>query len=347
MVEIGRDRWGRPLIPAADGGPATGYTRVTTISEIQGDRYHIEKWKERSVVLGMGRDPELIRFAKMVEGNETAADKKVLNGIAEQAHKAAKSDQKALDGTELHDIFYKIHRGDVVEIPDKWRRHVAEWKRITADWTFVNTEQMVISDTHSYAGTPDAFAVIPAIHPTLPICVDYKTGKSVDFGIREMAAQLAMYVHGEFLWEHRDGLDRRPMPERSMDVGVIFHINANGGGVSTLYQLDLVEGWEAAQRSMAVKAWRGRTINQLTTVIPVGEPVEQWLRRRIMRLSVLPGGLERLSDRMLPEWGNLTSGIAMEYEAAIVKSLEIIEDQCQAPFAERHPLSPTTTRKRK
>jgi hypothetical protein len=346
-VEIERDRWGRPLIPPADGeGPARGYTRVTTISEVQGDRYNIEKWLQRQTVFGMALDPTLVTFAQRATDNKTKANKTLLDGIVEDAHKAAKSSQRADEGTSLHDILYRVQRGVPVEIPARWKRHVEEWRRVTADWTFVNTEQMVISDTHMYAGTPDVVAVVPAIG-VLPVIVDYKTGASISLGFREMMAQLAMYAHGEWLYEHADGLGRQPMPEVSLTAGLIVHLDADGGGAIRLHKLDLAEGWKAARRSMTIRDWQKVKMADVTEIIEVGEPVEQWLRRRIMRLSAIPEAIPYLVDAMHAKYGNLSTGLDLAHEQAISDALDKLEDAFQLPFPERHPTRPKGQRKKK
>ena len=108
MSTVERDRWGRPLIPNLNGGPATGYTRVTTISEVQADRFNLEKWLQRQTVFGLTLNPSLLTFAQRATDNKTKANKDLLNGIVEDAHKSAKSSQRAEEGTSLHDILYRL-----------------------------------------------------------------------------------------------------------------------------------------------------------------------------------------------------------------------------------------------
>ena len=205
MSEIERDRYGRPLIAPEDGSKAVAYTRATTVSEVQGNRHNLEKWLQRQVLKGVVADPSIAVMAKTA-----GDDKKVLNKLVEDAHTAAKSSQAAEDGTRLHDILHAVGLGLPVEIPVKWGRHVREWQRVTADWTFICREQMVISDKYMIAGTPDAIAIVPQLGG-MPVIVDWKTGTTIDFGFREMAAQLAIYANAEFLYEHDGELGREAM----------------------------------------------------------------------------------------------------------------------------------------
>jgi hypothetical protein len=340
MIEIERDRWGRPLIPNVEGTRSYGYARATTISEVQGDRHNLEKWMQRQVLKGIAIDESLMTFVKAA-----GDDKKLLNQLVEDAHAAAKSGQAAEDGTKLHDILHAVGLGQDVEIPPRWARHVKEWQRVTADWTFLCREQMVISDTHEIAGTPDAIAIVPAVGP-MPIIVDWKTGSSIDFGFREMAAQLAIYAHAEFLYEHDDGLGRRPMPEVSLTHGLIVHLPENGGGSIRMHKIDLVEGWKAAKRSMEVRGWRRKKMADLTEILPDGDPVEQWLRRRIMRLAAIPEAVPYLVEEMKPQYGSLNTSLDLTYEEEITSALTKLEDAFQTPFPERHPTKPTTGRKK-
>ena len=346
MSTVERDRWGRPLIPNLNGGPSTGYTRVTTISEVQADRFNLEKWLQRQTVFGLALNPSLLTFAQRATDNKTKANKDLLNGIVEDAHKSAKSSQRAEEGTSLHDILYRLQSGEEVDVPARWQRQVSEWRRVTADWTFINLEQMVISDTHSYAGTPDAIAIVPAVGPD-PIIVDYKTGSSIDLGFREMATQLAMYANAEWLYEHGDVLGRQPMTVLDKTVGLIVHLDAEGGGALRQHKLDLVEGWKSALRSLEIREWRKVKMSVLTEVVEDGEPVEQWLRRRIMRISAIPEAIEYLVSAMAPEYGNLKTGLNMAHENSIIEALDKLEDAFQMPFPERHPTRPKGQRKKK
>ena len=335
MSEIERDRFSRPLIAPEDGSKAVAYTRATTVSEVQGNRHNLEAWKQRQVLKGVVADPSIAVMAKTA-----GDDKKVLNKLVDDAHTAAKSSQAADDGTRLHDILHAVGLGEPVEIPDKWVRHVSEWQRVTADWTFICREQMVISDKYMIAGTPDAIAIVPQLGG-MPVIVDWKTGATIDFGFREMAAQTAIYANAEWLYEHSDGLGRRPMPEVSLTKSLIVHLPENGGGAIRLHQLDIVEGWKAAKRSMQVRDWQKRKMSDIGTIIEHGDPVEEWLKRRVMRLSTLPDAASMLISQMDPKYGSLSQGLDLTYEDEMNTILNKIEDVCGVGFPERHPLTPT------
>jgi len=343
VSEIERDRFGRPLIYNPETEKHHAYTRVTTIAETQGDRYHLEKWLQRQVMYGAGIDPSLVEFARLVPDNSAKENKATLNDLVEQAHAAAKSSQRADDGTSLHDILHQTVLGNPVEIPAKWVRHVKEFQRVTADWTFLCNEQMVISDAHKYAGTPDAIVDIPGVGVVI---ADWKTGSSIELGIREMVSQLSMYAHADWLYEHDDDLGRRPMPEVSKSHGVIVHLDSQGGGALTSHVVDLEAGWEATLRSLEIRAWRRKKLGHLSETMDDGDPVEQWLRRRIMRLSANEQALPLLAKVLRPEWGSLTTGLDLTFEADMVKALDSIEDQLQLTFSESHPNMPKGRKKK-
>lgn len=345
MIEIERDRFGRPLIPPPDDpdGKGVGYTRVTTISEVQADRFNLEKYLQRQVIKGLVADPSLMPLAQ-----RAGDDKKVLNRLVEDAHDAARSSEKAEKGTALHDILYKVATRQDVEIPAEWSRHVAEWERVTRDWHFACLEQMVIHDGYQYAGTPDAIAIVPSVTPTQPIIVDYKTGSTIDFGFREMAAQLAMYANADHLYEYGGEQGRQGMPpDLSLTKGLIVHLPENGGGAIRLYQIDLIAGWKAAKRSIEIREWRRNKLDDITKIIDCGDPVEEWLRRRILRLAAIPEAATLLVSHMKPEYGTLGGGLNLDHEEEMNTILTKLEDVHQMPFAERHPLTPTRRGKKK
>ena len=55
VSELPRDRWGRPLITPPDGTTPVPYTRVTTFAKAVEDTYHLGRWAERMVALGMAK----------------------------------------------------------------------------------------------------------------------------------------------------------------------------------------------------------------------------------------------------------------------------------------------------
>ena len=114
-----------------------------------------------------------------------------------------------------------------------------------------------------------------------------------------------------------------------------------------MHKIDLVEGWKAAKRSMDVRDWRRKKMADLTEIVADGDPVEQWLRRRIMRIAAMPQAIPYLVEEMLPEYGSLSDGLDLTYESAMIDALDKLEDAFQVPFPERHPTKPTTGRKKK
>ena len=77
------------------------------------------------------------------------------------------------------------------------------------------------------------------------------------------------------------------------------------------------------------------------TIIEHGDPVEEWLKRRIMRLSTLPAAASMLISQMNPKYGSLRKGLDLTYEDEMNTILNKIEDACGVGFPERHPLTPT------
>jgi hypothetical protein len=75
----------------------TAWTRVTTVAGTLADRYGLEKWGNRNVVLGIAAREDLYAQAASC----TPDDKDTLNQIVDQAQEAAKAKSGANLGTAL------------------------------------------------------------------------------------------------------------------------------------------------------------------------------------------------------------------------------------------------------
>lgn len=345
---IPRDHYGRPLIGQPDGKPI-GYTRTTTISEQLADTRALETWKERQVARGMSQRPDLVLAAQQL--TDSAADRKPLNRLTSEAHKQAGSGDKAANGTLIHAITEAEDRGDDTQVPKEWKHHVATYRRMTEGCEHLHREQMTIHDDNHVAGTPDHISLWPQHHygkrKRRPRIGDLKTGGVLDYGIREIAAQLAIYANAQWLynWETEE---RLPMPEGlDKDIAVIIHIPQDGGGRGRLYEVDIAAGWVAAQHCMWTHQWKKKKVANLTSQLDFGDPLEEWLRGRILSLSTYPDARPYLAQHLKPEFGSLSTGINLDLADELVEVLEMIETFCQAPFPERDPRTPTPKRKKR
>jgi hypothetical protein len=115
------------------------------------------------------------------------------------------------------------------------RPYLEQYTRWRADFepTFIASEATVISRTHGYAGTLDAILTLGWTHPnqaelrSVPLCVDWKTGKDV---YDEAGWQNAAYRHADAIL--LDNGDELPLPETT--GGLVVHLTPDNYHVRPL-----------------------------------------------------------------------------------------------------------------
>lgn len=258
---------------AAAAKNTVSWTRATTIASTLSDRFGLEKWAQRNIILGIAAREDLYALAV----SATPDDKDQLNRIAADAQEAAKSRSSANLGTALHRICERVDRGDDLDIPEVWRRDVDAYVttlidnelRINPDWI----ERVVVNPTLEVAGTFDRIVT----RGTTNYLADIKTGEgAVTYGTGEIAIQLALYATSTHMWTgeaDQVGRDRwgryslphpmktpavyEPMPTVDTNTGLIIHLPV-GTGQCRIYEVDLEAGYEAAKQAVWVREWRKR-----------------------------------------------------------------------------------------
>jgi hypothetical protein len=253
-TDFRRDRWGRPLIVPATGGKARPYTRASSAAKTIEDTWNLEMWARRNVAYGMSYDPSLVARVIAVGGNPGSWDqaaKGVVNKVHEDAQKVAQANKAADIGTAVHTLTERLDRGEDVDGGpyqadlDAYRAALdAAGFVCNPDWV----ECRMACDELEIAGTADRILTNGGYY-----IGDLKTGPTVDYGGLGWAAQLACYAHSD-LYNIVDD-SRQPTPKLDQATGIIIHLPA-GQGRCTLYEIDLVAGYRAAQLANEVRAVR-------------------------------------------------------------------------------------------
>ena len=254
---IRRDRWGRYLLPHPDTGIEQAWTRVTTLAGTLADRYGLERWDQRNVVLGIGARRDLYAQAAAA----TPDDVDTLNNIVTQAKEASKAKAGANMGFALHRLTERVDTGDLdpSDIDDPTLRADVEAYALTmrlAGITVVPgwTEQVLLIPELDLAGTCDRLC--NGLW-SLPRIGDVKTGKDVvRWGMAEIPLQCACYAHATHWYDTRDGT-LHDMPKVDLQRAIVMHLPA-GKATCLLYEIDIKAGWEAVQTAVAVRDWRKR-----------------------------------------------------------------------------------------
>jgi len=238
----------RPYIVRPDGSEAT-YTRVTSFIKCLEDTSALDRWKRRIVLLGVAVDPGLFHAVAAADPE----DKARLDEIADLAFEAGRGHEQARKGTDLHKLTEYAEWGD--PLPE-WATEAdrADVDAYTATMTahhiaILAIEQRVVVDEFRVTGTFDRLVD----HDGKRRILDLKTG-GVQYGRTTMAMQLAMYAHGQFY----DPLSaERTDPDVDKTVGLICHL-PQGQATCTLYEVDLLAGWEGVGLARQVRDWRNR-----------------------------------------------------------------------------------------
>jgi hypothetical protein len=257
-----RDQWGRYKLPHPVTGKEQGWTRATTLARALADTYKLEQWGLRQAVRGIATAPDLIALAASADPDDRAT----LNDVAKKAQARAESDRGANLGTALHAFTHRRARGESLEslrapaalLPDLAAYEVTmKAHGLTEPVDLV--ERIVVNTKVGAAGTFDRIVTQPAgkAHAAPMAVLDLKTAKGLEYSWLEIAVQLAIYAHADYMWDHVAGA-YVPMPtDGTVDLfrALVLHLPV-GKGVGTLYAVNIHEGWEYAQMAERVRLAR-------------------------------------------------------------------------------------------
>ena len=252
MSDPRRDQYSRYLIATPEGD--TAHTRVTTVADTLDDRFHLERWQQRNVALGLAKRPDLLALAQ----SSTADDKETLNRVCKEAIDAVAAGARANTGTALHRWMERVDAGEEFDIPPPHHADVRAYREcLDAHGIEINPEWLEVIAVCSSLPEPVAGTIDRIVGWRDRLVIgDVKSGRSMDFAWRKTAQQLAIYSRADHLYD-TETEQLRPMPEVDRDHAIVFHVPA-GTATCTPYLVDLNAGWQAAQTACWVRQWRKR-----------------------------------------------------------------------------------------
>lgn len=252
------------------------YVRVTSFVGVLDDRSNLERWRQRTTLVGLAVDHDLTTALLSADPD----DKVELDAIAEEAFEIGEGHAAARKGTDLHRLTEYVDRGqplpgaltdrdtgEVRPVTTQDRADMAAWCWAVKDLglEFVGSERFVVCDRYRTAGTYDRRVRITrpwgrefwpgdrsfCDQCERPVILDLKTGR-IDYGAGRIAMQLAVYANSDD-YDPVTG-DRSPQdvcPHR----GLVVHL-PQGTGEATVWVADLERGWQAVALAAEVREHR-------------------------------------------------------------------------------------------
>lgn len=249
---------GRYEIPDPETGLPRKWTRGTTWADTLNDRYNLEQWGARMVARGVAEREDLRMGILAVRDPLALAGKRKLDEFAGQAKDHAGSKYRATIGSAVHEFLESIDGGYEVEVPEPYDQDVAAYveakKRGHVQTSANYIERIVTVPALGVAGQIDR--VVKLKNSRLPLIADIKTGTDLGYSWTQIAVQLALYAHGETIWDEAQK-QHYPMPKVNQNIALVFHLPAREGRCE-LYGVDIAAGWEAALLAGEVRKWRQR-----------------------------------------------------------------------------------------
>lgn len=249
---------GSYILPDPVTGRARSWQRATTLAHIPADSYHLDRWKLRNVALGLKARPELLD--RVPDKPPTGkAGKDGLNDLVEEAWEAAGANDGSAAGTDLHSLTEWADAGrlgelDVSEVPASMLDDLVAYQDALADAGIeVLPELIERVVVNTAVGTGGTFDRVYRLPDSRLVIGDLKTQKTVRFGWLEIAIQLAEYAYADAMLG--DDGELEDMPDVDRTIGLVVHLPA-GRAEASLWEVDLVEGWEAALLAARTREFR-------------------------------------------------------------------------------------------
>lgn len=296
------DRFGRyKLRHPSDPKKKVAWTRATTFAKSVQDTFALSQWAQRMTLKGAALSPDIVAAAGTLDVRD---DKNQMNGLVEDAKKAAGVKVAANLGTAVHTYTERRDKGEEQEIPEEHLPTVDAYTKVLADFGLEPVPGLIEFTTaviqFEIAGTSDrCYRVTRDITIDLngrPVTLyageyvigDVKTGADLSYGWQEIAIQLAIYAQGlnaSGVWDWSTGAWLRPtdpdQPDVQIqvrtDVGIVPHLPVDrertGAPLATLYAVDLTAGWAACILCNQVRGWRKESkLAVPLTVADLAEP---------------------------------------------------------------------------
>lgn len=273
------DNYGRYKLLHPKTGKPVKWTRVTTAAKSISDTYNLSMWAQRMVLKGASLRPDIVAAVGSLDVKQ---DRDRINGLVEEAKKAAGDKVAANLGTAVHAATEERDKALVGlpfkddPVPERLLPTVDAYAAMLQEFGLEPVPGLIEFTTaviqYEWAGTSDrCYRVTRDITFKLKgrmvtlyageyVIGDVKSGATLDYGWMEICVQLAIYAQGlnaNGVWDWNTGTWGTPvMPDNPdvqikvrTDVALVPHLPVDreeGTPLATLYAIDLDFGWATA-----------------------------------------------------------------------------------------------------
>lgn len=281
-------------------GNPKGLTRATTFNKAASATTSLTGWKQRNVVIGASRRPDLLVKA---HGLTHETGRKVLDQLVAEFEETAGAKVGADIGTYLHEFTEHMDAGLKTwqEAPPQYRRQLSLYAQALAEAGFEPVPGLIERTTmiREFGGIVGTFDRVLLHRPSGTYMIgDLKTGKTMDYARDETFCQEWIYAHGVnqngvYDWNTDtwspvgDPMTRGPHPDGvpvtvSETVGLIIHMPVQGDDAGSVFleEADLVKGARYAQLCHDVRSNVKPKRKLWSWEPPAAEPtLEDWRSR--------------------------------------------------------------------
>lgn len=301
------DRFGRYKLTHPATRKPVKWTRATTFAKSIADTYNLSMWSQRMVLKGASLRPDIVAAVSTLE---VKADRDRVNGLVEDAKKAAGNKVAANLGTALHAFTEdrdKVLVGMPVKaktVPENLLPSVDAYEALLQEFGLQPVPGLIEFTTavmqYEIAGTSDRCYKVTrditfklhgrtvTLYAGEYVIGDVKSGADLSYGWMEICIQLAIYAQGlntsgvfdwnQATWGNPAYLDKNGQEVRIQvrtDVGLIPHLPVDrkpGDPLATLFAVDLDWGWATAVLCGQVRS--ARKEGNLATALTVADVEE-------------------------------------------------------------------------
>jgi hypothetical protein len=245
-------------------GSPKGLTRATTFNKAASSTTSLTGWKQRNVVIGASRRPDLLVKA---HGLDHSTGRKVLDELVAEFEETAGAKVGADIGTYLHEYTERMDAGLATwqDAPPQYREQLRRYKQMLDYAGFEAVPGLIERTTmiREFGGIVGTLDRVLYHRPSGQYVIgDLKTGKTMDYARDETFCQEWIYAHGvnqngvydwntdtwEEPWDDHEERDQRPI-KVSETVGLIIHMPVQGDDAGSVFleEADLAKGARYAQ----------------------------------------------------------------------------------------------------